>query len=127
MAAARLLHLTNSPQRRVAEEQTMTLPLQTTGHVAKATSQPLVSVRNLNVEFVNDEGRHPVVRNVSFDISPGRCLGIVGESGSGKSVTSLAIMGLLPPAPYSNILGEVMFEGRDLRKLEADEMRKLRG
>jgi peptide/nickel transport system ATP-binding protein len=129
MAAARLLHLaiTDSRQRRAAEEQKMTLPLQTASNVAKAASQALVSVRNLNVEFVNDEGRHPVVRNVSFDVEPGKCLGIVGESGSGKSVTSLAIMGLLPPPPYSNVAGEVMFEGRDLRKLDPEEMRKMRG
>jgi peptide/nickel transport system ATP-binding protein len=89
--------------------------------------QPLISVRDLNVEFVNDEGHHPVVRNASFDIEAGKCLGIVGESGSGKSVTSLAIMSLLPPAPYSNVKGEVLFEGRDLLSLKADEMRKLRG
>jgi peptide/nickel transport system ATP-binding protein len=93
----------------------------------RAPAQPLISVRDLNVEFVNDEGRHPVVRNASFDIAPGKCLGIVGESGSGKSVTSLAIMSLLPPPPYSNVKGEVLFEGRDLLSLDADDMRKLRG
>jgi peptide/nickel transport system ATP-binding protein len=105
----------------------MDMRVQTATDSGKIASQALVSVRDLNVEFVNDEGRHPVVRNVSFDIQPGKCLGIVGESGSGKSVTSLAIMGLLPPAPYSNVQGQVLFEGRDLRKLDAESMRKLRG
>ncbi len=57
----------------------------TASRTMKASSRPLVSVRNLNVEFVNDEGRHPVVRNVSFDIEPGKCLGIVGESGPAKA------------------------------------------
>lgn len=105
----------------------MDIRVQTAATSEMALPQALVSVRGLNVEFVNDEGRHPVVRNVSFDIEPGKCLGIVGESGSGKSVTSLAIMGLLPPAPYSHVRGEVLFEGRDLRKLDAESMRRLRG
>ncbi|MFO1162050.1 MAG: ABC transporter ATP-binding protein [Reyranellaceae bacterium] len=105
----------------------MTERTQTTGDVSRAAPAPLVSVRNLNVEFRTDDGIHPVVRDVSFDIGAGKCLGLVGESGSGKSVTSLAIMGLLPPAPHCAVHGDVSFDGRHLQDLEPEVMRRLRG
>ncbi|HWK66719.1 MAG TPA: ABC transporter ATP-binding protein [Rhizobiaceae bacterium] len=69
----------------------------------------------------------PAVRGVSFDVEQGKCLGIVGESGSGKSVTSLALMGLLPPGRASLVEGEIRFAGRDLRKLAPAKMRRLCG
>jgi oligopeptide/dipeptide ABC transporter ATP-binding protein len=65
------------------------------------------------------------VRDVSFSIAPGEVLGLVGESGSGKSVTSLAIMRLLPP--QASISGSISFEGEDLARLEPETMRSLRG
>ena len=63
----------------------------------------------------------------SFDIGAGKCLGLVGKSGSGKSVTALAIMGLLPPAPACAVTGDVVFEGQRLQDLEPEAMRRLRG
>src|SRR5262245_43351939 len=87
-----------TPGRTRAPE--MTARAETSGEAERAPSTPLVAIRNLNVEFRTDDGVHPVVRDVSFDVGAGKCLGLVGESGSGKSVTALAIMGLLPPAPH---------------------------
>ena len=69
------------------------------------------------------------VRDLSFSIAPGEVLALVGESGSGKSVTSLALMGLLPPQARTS--GEILFDGsgqpRDLLKLPEEELRALRG
>jgi oligopeptide/dipeptide ABC transporter ATP-binding protein len=86
---------------------------------------PVLSVRDLTVEFPTDDGIVHAVRGVSFDLHPGQVLGIVGESGSGKSVTSLAIMGLLPKS--ARVRGEVNFRGRNLLKLPDKEQAGIRG
>jgi oligopeptide/dipeptide ABC transporter ATP-binding protein len=67
-----------------------------------------------------------VVHGVTFDLREGETLGIVGESGSGKSMTSLALLGLIPH-PGSVTEGEVLFQDRDLRKLDERELRGIRG
>jgi peptide/nickel transport system ATP-binding protein len=67
------------------------------------------------------------VDGVSFSLEAGRTLGIVGESGCGKSVSALSIMGLVPRPPGRIAGGEILFEGRDLLKLEAAQLRALRG
>jgi len=88
---------------------------------------PLLDVRDLSVVF-NRRGTTPftAVDKVSFTVDPGQTIGLVGESGCGKSVTSLAIMGLLPKRGVQ-VTGEVLFEETDLLKLPADEMRDRRG
>jgi oligopeptide/dipeptide ABC transporter ATP-binding protein len=87
----------------------------------------LLEVRNLRTLFSTEEGEFPAVDGVSFSIEPGRTLGIVGESGCGKSVTALSIMGLVPQPPGRVAAGEIIFEGQDLLKLSAGQMRELRG
>jgi peptide/nickel transport system ATP-binding protein len=87
----------------------------------------LLEVNDLTVTF-SRRGRPDVnaVDGVSFSVDAGETLGLVGESGSGKSVTSLAIMGLLPRRG-ANVGGEVLFEGRQLLTLRQDDLRDLRG
>ncbi len=86
---------------------------------------PLLSVRNLEVSFPSEAGRVDAVRGVDFDLCAGRTLAIVGESGSGKSVTSMAIMGLLPE--YASVTGSIAFNGRQLLELDDRQMSKIRG
>lgn len=90
-------------------------------------SQSLLQVRDLAVEFTTDRGRVRAVDGLSFDLVEGGTLGIVGESGCGKSVTSLAVMGLLPSPPGRVARGEILFDGKELRSLSEAEMRGLRG
>jgi len=87
----------------------------------------LLSVRDLEVVFTR-RGRRPVraVDGVSFDVRAGQTLGLVGESGCGKSVTSLAILGLLPKRGVQ-VSGSVVLEGRELLGLPQDELRDMRG
>jgi peptide/nickel transport system ATP-binding protein len=94
---------------------------------AQGQDGPLLSVRNLRVTFQTRGSRAVhAVDDVSFDIHPGQHVGLVGESGSGKSVTSLAIMGLLPRRGVK-VEGEVSFGGRDLLTLSPRELRSVRG
>jgi peptide/nickel transport system ATP-binding protein len=88
---------------------------------------PLLSVGDLRVVFQR-RGRRPVhaVDGVSFDVEPGQTIGLVGESGCGKSVTSLAILGLLPKRG-NQVRGSVRFGGRELLKLSDAELRGIRG
>jgi oligopeptide transport system ATP-binding protein len=87
---------------------------------------PLLSVKDLRINFSTDHGYVQAVRGVSFDLYKGETLCIVGESGSGKSVTNKAIMGILS----SNgriVNGSIMYEGEDLTKVSEDEFHRIRG
>lgn len=90
-------------------------------------TSPLLSVRNLVVDFHTSEGVTRAVNNISFDIPAGKTIGIVGESGSGKSVTSLAVMGLLQKPAARIPQGEILFNGQDLLKFNDAQMRDIRG
>jgi oligopeptide/dipeptide ABC transporter ATP-binding protein len=88
---------------------------------------PVLSIRDLVVEFKTEDGIVHAVDGVSYDIFPGETLGIVGESGSGKSVSTLALLGLIPQPPGRIVSGTAMFKGRDLLKLRKKELRHVRG
>lgn len=88
---------------------------------------PILEVSDLEVEFAVDDGKIKVLDGVSFKVAPGQTLGIVGESGCGKSVTSLAIMGLLPRPHGQVVAGSIRFQGEELLTLAPDQMYKVRG
>ncbi len=95
-------------------------------------SKVLLDVRNLSVDFRTEEGVVHAVQNVSFQLERGKTLGIVGESGSGKSVTSLAIMRLIPNPPGKIVGGEIRFHRRngevvDLVQQDITTMQTIRG
>ncbi|MBT8445452.1 MAG: ABC transporter ATP-binding protein [Gammaproteobacteria bacterium] len=88
---------------------------------------PVLSVRDLVVEFSTENGVVRAVDNVSFDVYPNETVGLVGESGCGKTVTGLSLLGLIPSPPGRIVSGEILLEGRDLTKLPEAELRDLRG
>lgn len=77
----------------------------------------MLSVRNLTIALVARNQPLKITRNVSFDIAEGEILGVVGESGCGKSMTSLAIMGLLPDTQIRVLEGEILLDGKDITHL----------
>jgi len=89
--------------------------------------EPILSIRNLAVEFKTDDGVVHAVDDITYDIYPGETLGIVGESGSGKSVSTLSILGLIPQPPGRVVSGTAMFKGKDLLKLKKRALRNVRG
>jgi len=88
---------------------------------------PLLEVRELHTEFRTGAGVVRAVDGISYTVEAGETVAIVGESGSGKSVEALSIMRLIPNPPGRIVSGEVLFDGRDLRKLPEEEMRSVRG
>ncbi|MDR1205063.1 MAG: ABC transporter ATP-binding protein [Peptococcaceae bacterium] len=96
------------------------------GGGAVLPAEVLLRVEDLRVRFYTLTGYSDAVNGLTFSLKKNEILGIVGESGSGKSVSSLAVMGLLPERNV-NTEGHVFFEGRDLLSLPEREMRKLRG
>ena len=99
------------------------------GAMENTSMDPLVRVRNLKVAFQIDKGNiFEAVKGVSFDIGKNTTVALVGESGSGKSVTSLAILGLLPPEnSIVDAASEILYGGRNLAALDPAELRRLRG
>lgn len=89
-------------------------------------TQPVLSVRDLKVEFVTRRGVLKAIDGVSFDIAPGEVLGVVGESGAGKSVTGAAVIGLIEP-PGRIAGGEIRLKGERIDNLPPEAMRRIRG
>jgi peptide/nickel transport system ATP-binding protein len=90
-------------------------------------SKLLLSINNLEISFKREGGYNAVIRNISYDLHENEILGIVGESGSGKSVSSLAIMGLLPAHISKISEGSIVFQGKNVAKLNEKELQNLRG
>ena len=88
-------------------------------------SAPLLQVTDLNVRFPTEDGLVHAVRGVDYTLRSGEVLGIVGESGSGKSVTSLAVMGLLPS--NARVTGSVKYRGQELLGQNDRSMSRVRG
>jgi len=89
-------------------------------------SVPVLSVRNLGVEFATRRSTLRAIDGISFDIAKGEVLGVVGESGAGKSVTGLAVIGLIDP-PGRLAGGEIYLSGLRIDNLPPEEMRRVRG
>jgi oligopeptide/dipeptide ABC transporter ATP-binding protein len=85
----------------------------------------LLEVSDLSVTFATDRGTARVVHRLSYSVGPAQTLAIIGESGSGKTVSSRAVMGLLPPA--AKVTGSIRLNGRELVGLPENEMRRHRG
>jgi microcin C transport system ATP-binding protein len=95
--------------------------------VSGAKDAPLLSVRDLSVDFRTSESTVHAVRNVSFDIAEKETVALVGESGSGKSVTALSVLKLLPYPPAHHPSGSVRFKGQELITADEPTLRKVRG
>ena len=92
-----------------------------------STNGNLLEVRDLAVQFKTDEGIVRAVNGIAYELAAGASLGIVGESGSGKSVSSLAVLRLIPRPAGEISGGEVVFDGEDLLQVDPDDMREIRG
>jgi oligopeptide/dipeptide ABC transporter ATP-binding protein len=90
-------------------------------------SEAVLSVRGLRTHFITPERTVCAVDGISYELKPGKTLAIVGESGSGKSVHALSILGLLPMPPAKIVAGEILFKGKDLLKMPAEDLRRVRG
>src|SRR5579872_3278928 len=100
-------------------------PVERQKRTVKPSGQPVLSVRDLHVTFPTDDGDLTAVAGLSYDLYPNEVLAIVGESGSGKSVSSMALLGLLPKS--ARVSGEITFDGRNLVGLKERDLLKLRG
>jgi oligopeptide/dipeptide ABC transporter ATP-binding protein len=89
--------------------------------------EPILSVRDLTVEFKTEDGIVRAVSGISYDLFPGETLGVVGESGSGKSVSVMSMLGLVPMPPGRLVAGEALYKDRDLLRMPKKELRDIRG
>ena len=94
---------------------------------AGSVPEPILTIRDLTVEFDTEDGIVHAVQGVRYDLFPGEVLGVVGESGSGKSVSMLSVLGLIPAPPGKVVAGEAIFEGEDLLRMPASRLRAIRG
>nr|WP_321221221.1 ABC transporter ATP-binding protein [uncultured Psychroserpens sp.] len=90
-------------------------------------NQKLLDIKNLSISFSSEGNDKEIIHDISYHLNPNEILGVVGESGSGKSVSSLAILGLLPKKISTITQGSILFDSRDLTKLNSNQFKKIRG
>src|SRR5438309_8767979 len=90
----------------------------------EGVGMPLLEVKDLRTYFYTQEGTVKAVDGTSYVVQEGETLGLVGESGCGKSVSALSILRLVAQPPGKIVSGEILFQGRDLLKLDEADMRK---
>ena len=96
-------------------------------HRSNGNGRPLLEVNGLKTQFFTQDGVVRAVDDVSFYVMPGETLGVVGESGCGKSMTGLSIMRLIPSPPGKIAEGEILLEGKDILKMDDEQVRRIRG
>ena len=89
--------------------------------------EPVLSIRDMTVEFGTEDGVVHAVTGVNYDLYPGEILGVIGESGAGKSVSVMTMLDLIPKPPGRVVSGEAIFKGRDLLTMSKKELREVRG
>ena len=87
----------------------------------------ILSVENLSISFFNNSEEKEIIHNISYQLQQNEILGIVGESGSGKSVSTMAILGLLPKKISKITSGSILFKGEDLTTLDSKAFQEIRG
>ncbi|MEO1030108.1 MAG: ABC transporter ATP-binding protein [Bacteroidota bacterium] len=87
----------------------------------------LLAVETLSISFKNETEEQSIIKSISYSINTNEIVAIVGESGSGKSISSLALMGLLPKPMSKTALGSIFFEGKDLLTLSSKDFKRIRG
>lgn len=87
----------------------------------------LIKVDALSISFFKDEIENQIIKSISFKISPNEIVAVVGESGSGKSISSLALMGLLPKGISKITAGSILFDDLNLAGLSGKDFQKIRG
>lgn len=90
-------------------------------------NEQLLSVRDLTIHYITDDGVVHAVNGISFDLAKGETLGLVGETGAGKTTTALGLMQLVPDPPGKIISGEILFNGQNLLEMDKNEKRHYRG
>ncbi|MDH7913649.1 ABC transporter ATP-binding protein [Winogradskyella sp. SYSU M77433] len=90
-------------------------------------NEKLLQVKDLNVSFFKDDLEKQITKNISYDILPNEIVAVVGESGSGKSISSLALMGLLPKGISKITSGSIIFNEKDITNSSEKEFQAIRG
>ncbi|MGL4393339.1 MAG: ABC transporter ATP-binding protein [Fusobacteriaceae bacterium] len=89
--------------------------------------KPLLEIKNLVIKYITEDETVDAVNGISLELNEGETVGIVGETGAGKTTTALGIMRLIPNPPGKILSGEILFEGRDLLKINEEKIRAIRG